>query len=879
MDYRMFLTGLLLLAAVVCGLTFCWIRWSTSYRAKETKLNLLRSGAVADRLALVAKRTDSGVIITDAAGRIEWINQGFSRISGYNIEEVIGKTPGSILQHPNDDPEERGRIRECIRSGMAFQTELTNRHKSGRTYFAQIECQPLGDSHGNHTGFMSIQNDVTQARRTNRLLEAVATGSSTLFSERLGPSVWQGFLAALGTAANADRCYLFQIHPHPASGTPAMSQTAEWNSGAATPQSQNPQLQNFSFAANGYGRWLVELQAGHVISGSLHDFPAAEQPMLIAQEIRSLVVVPIFAGKQLTGFMGFDACHEDRLWENWEISILRSAAANIGLRQVVQDEADALVLARDEAHHAAAAADAANRAKSTFLATMSHEIRTPLNAVIGMTSLLETTALDAQQRGFTDIILNSSNFLLDLITDILDYSRIESGHIDLEAAPFRLADLCREACDVIRPAALGKHLELTCQLAPQLPGQVVGDRARFRQILVNLLGNAVKFTPAGLVALGVDGQQGPDGRWQLVFEVKDTGIGIAADVIGRLFSPFVQADSSTTRCYGGSGLGLAISKRLITVMGGDITVLSTPGQGSTFQVALTLNPGPVVLPAPPAPGPDPFDIALLTNLKVLVAEDAPNNQKVIRLLLQRLGITADIVANGQQAVEAARADAYDIIFLDLQMPVMDGLEASRNIRVLALPKRPILVALSADAFQESREATRAAGMDEYLTKPITLARLRDMLVKVTQAGYAPPADIPPQATGSGVPPAGPPLIDTQQLDTFIEIGSAGYHDIIGDLIRDVPEHVNHIRDAIHAADAAMLKRRLHSLKGILACFGCVAMTQRLAHLEQQAGITPALAAPLHRELHDLWEKSLSAIMEWERSVPAFSGTSTAEKVG
>ena len=837
--------------------------------AKETELNLLRSRAEADRLALVAKRTDNAVVITDTAGRIEWVNEGFTKISGYSRDEVLGKTPGSILQRPEEDPTASRHMRECIQNGVGFETEIINYRKSGHAYFVHIECQPLVDKSGVLTGFMAIERDVTQTRRSNNLLEAVAASSSTLLSKRLSTGVWQEILVALGTAANADRCYLFRIHAHPQSDTPAMSQIAEWNSGAASPQIHNPQLQNFSFDANGYGRWLTELQAGRVISGSVQDFPPAEQPMLVAQEIRSLVVVPIFTGEQLTGFMGFDACHEDRSWESWEISILRSAAANIGLRQVVQNEADALVLARDEARHAALAADAANRAKSTFLATMSHEIRTPLNAVIGMASLLETTTLDLQQRDFADIILNSSNFLLDLITDILDYSRIESGHIELEAAPFLLADLCREACDVARPSAHGKQLELSCQLAPHLPDQVAGDRTRLRQILVNLLGNAVKFTPAGVVALSVDGQQGQDGRWQLTFEVKDSGIGIAADVIERLFSPFVQADSSTTRSFGGSGLGLAISKRLVTVMGGNISVLSTPGQGSTFRVSLALNPAPEALPAPLMQDPDAFTIAHLASLKVLVAEDEPNNQKVVRLLLLRLGIEADMVTNGQQAVDAARANSYDIIILDLQMPVMDGLEASRNIRGLALAKRPTLVALTANAFQENREETSAAGMDEYLTKPITLARLRDMLVKITHAGHGPPASTP-QTTASAAPPAEPMLIDARQLDTFIEIGTVGYHDILGDLIRDVPDFLSHIRDSIQAADSAVLKRRLHSLKGILACFGCVAMTHRLAQLELQTHIAPELASPLHTELHDLWEKSLSAIKAWERSVPAFS---------
>ena len=356
------------------------------FATKETERKLFLSRATADRLALVAKRTDNAVVITDAQGNIEWINEGFTKISGYSLAEVLGRPPGSFLQNQGADSAERTFMHNCIQAGRSFETEIINYTKSGHAYIVHIECQPLFDHQGELTGFMAIERDVTQARRSSRLLEAVAALNTTLLSSHLEPTVWDGVLSALGSAANADRCYLFRIHPHPEHGTPTMSQVAEWNSGAATPQSNNPALQNFLFHENGYDRWLDELQADRAISGILCDFPASEQPMLVAQEIRSLVVVPIFTGEDLTGFMGFDACHEDRVWHNWEVSILRSAAANIGLRQVVANEAEALMHARDEARSAALTAETANRAKSAFLATMSHEIRTPMNGILAMKS-------------------------------------------------------------------------------------------------------------------------------------------------------------------------------------------------------------------------------------------------------------------------------------------------------------------------------------------------------------------------------------------------------------------------------------------------------------------------------------------------------------
>ncbi len=843
--------------------------------SKEAEQDLLRSRAEANRLALVAKRTDNAVVITDAEGCIEWVNEGFTKISGYSKDEVIGKTPGGMLQHADCNPAERSRLRECLRSGSGFETELTNYHKSGHPYIIHIECQPLVDKLGTLTGFMAIERDVTQARRSSNLLEAVALTSTTLLANRLEPTAWGNILAALGSAANVDRCYIFQVHPHPVLGTPAVSQAAEWNSGTATPQIHNPQLQNFSLHENGYGRWLPELLAGHVISGSVRDFPAEEQPMLIAQEIRSLVVVPIFAGERLAGFMGFDACHEDRVWESWEISILRSAAANIGLRQIVQNEADDLRLARDEAHHAAIAAETANRAKSTFLATMSHEIRTPLNAVIGMASLLETTVLDIQQREFADTILSSSNFLLELITDILDYSRIESGNLELAVEPFALCDLCSEAFDIVRPGARSKPLQLVWQLAPQLPDQIEGDRARIRQILVNLLSNAVKFTARGVILLVVDGHPSGADHWQLTFKVIDSGIGIAPDAIARLFIPFVQADSSTTRRFGGSGLGLAISKRFAEVMGGDITIQSVQGEGSTFIVSLVLKSAAQIAPPAAAVATRPSEAATghFAKLRILVAEDNLNNQKVICLHLQRFGITADLVADGLQAVVAASATNYDIIFLDLHMPVMDGHEACRNIRALDRAHRPCIIALTANAFQDDRDAAAAAGMDEYLAKPITTARLRSMLDKVMgllQHPVEPITQHPVRDADLANLAAASAFIDRAQLDTFIDIGCAGYFDVLGDLIREVPIYLENMRDHIHEGNESALKHRLHSLRGILSCFGCVAITVRLASLEASSSIPAEQAVVLHVELLDLWTKSLSAIREWEKSVPAFS---------
>jgi PAS domain S-box-containing protein len=837
--------------------------------AKTAERDLFRSRAEANRLALVAKRMDNAVVITNAVGRVEWVNEGFTKISGYTREDMIGKTPGSVLQRAGSRDPARAYMREQVKAGRSFETETLNYSKEGRAYIVHIECQPLFDKAGGLTGFMAIMRDVTQTRRTSLLLEAVASMSTSLLERVIDPSVWGGILQSLGSASNVDRCHLSQVHTVEGSDSLHASQIAAWNSASSSPWMQEPELQNRPFEDSDFSRWFHELSAGREICGFVKDFPECEQTLLLKREVRSVIIVPVLAAGKLWGFLSFVSCYEDKIWEDWEISILRSAAANIGLRQVAQGESDALVLARDEANRAAIAADRANLAKSTFLATMSHEIRTPLNAVIGMASLLETTSLNAQQQDYAETILNSGNFLLELINDILDYSRIESGHIDLDRASLMLADVCREAFDVIRHGAMGKGTELIGRISPEIPLQFEGDHARIRQILINLLSNAVKFTPSGFVSLSVDGELTADGRWKLIFVVQDSGIGISEEAISRLFRPFVQEDSSTTRRFGGSGLGLAISKRLAEVMDGDITIESSPGRGSKFTASVMLtasqasvSPAPAVPPFMRSPAPrilvvddnetsrsilqetlsgwhlgcetagsakeaiqaweksGPYDFvftdqhmpemdgiamtghlrslpnssttgfvllgtesnlppatralfnevgtkpiwpamlhSILTrllpdsqgevakaspasgaseiecfpNIRVLVAEDNPNNQKVIRLLLKRLGIQPDIVPDGLQAVDAAAATAYDVILLDLQMPVMDGIQACMAIRRAPYSKRPFIVALTANVFQADRDRAAAAGMDDYLSKPITLDRLREMLNRISHS--------------------------------------------------------------------------------------------------------------------------------------------------
>lgn len=780
----------------------------------------LQNAAQINNLSLAIAQSPVSVVMTDVAGRIEFVNEAFVRISGYSREEALGRNP-SILNSGQTPKATYDQLWDTLLQGRVWEGTFINRRKDGRVYHEHATISPIRQADGRVTQYVAVKQDVTEQLQTQSrlvysesllrgLFDSISSGvviyravddgadfliddfnsaaekleqvsRSEVIGQRLTavfPGVAAfGLLAVLQRVAKtgvAEHFPLTIYHDERVQGwresqiyrLPSGELVVVYDDVTATKQAEMALQESHqklyslldSMAAGAFGL-DTKGQCTFVNQAFLRilGFDSAQE--LLGQPIHKLIhhshadgtPYPVSECPMNQAYHGQRAVHRalDTYWrkdgspvpvEWWSQPMLIDGAVSGAVATFV--DVTERLHAEQELRLAMQTAEAANLSKSRFLATMSHEIRTPLNGILGMAQLLLMPDLSPrQQQDYTRTILSSGQHLLTLLNDILDLSRIEAGKLQIDSTVFAPQTLLQDIQMLFAGSALAKQLQLDAHWLSQPGLRYQADAHRLRQMLSNLVGNAVKFTAQGQIHIDGCELAGSDGRTLLEFSVRDTGIGIAPDKLDVLFQPFSQADSSTTREFGGSGLGLSIVRNLAQAMGGEAGVQSTLGLGSRFWFrvpAQRLVAGEetrqAVRPATPAPHCASDGIA--PEQHVLVVEDNAVNRAVVQAMLAQLQIKVTLARDGQEAVDAithAAPEALpDLVLMDLQMPVMDGYSATERIRQWEAhrqrPRLPIL-ALTADAFEEDRLHCLSAGMDDFLTKPLALPALTAALAK------------------------------------------------------------------------------------------------------------------------------------------------------
>jgi len=578
----------------------------------------------------------------------------------------------------------------------------------------------------------------------NRLLNTINNVAAILLQAEVEKfeNALLGCMKMMGEAVNVDRVYIWRNHT--VDGNLYCTQLYEWSEGAE-PQQDNEYTIDIKYSNNMPG-WEEELSNNRCINGIVREMNAATQAQLSPQGILSILVVPVFLRERFWGFVGFDDCRSERIFSESEETILRSGSLLIAHALLRNDLTLGIRTTAKELEIALEEAQAANRAKSSFLSNMSHEMRTPMNAIIGMTQIGKKSR-DIEKKDYAfEKIEGASNHMLGVINDVLDMSKIEAGKFELTDTEFEFEKMIQKAVNILDFRIKEKNLQFSLFTDTDIPKVFIGDDQRLTQVISNLLSNAVKFTPNhGSISLNVKLVNDEDGMCTLEIEVRDTGIGISPEHKSRLFTSFEQAENSISRQFGGTGLGLSICKRIVEMMGGQIWVDSEPGKGSVFAFTVRLIRG------------DEKDgeggigtmeqIYSFKGRRILLAEDVEINREIVLSLLEPAELEIDCAINGAEALKmfSSAPEKYDMIFMDMQMPQMDGLEATRQIRAFESKFPPAsfaegetrrdrlkpipIVAMTANVFKDDVDKCLDAGMNDHVGKPLIYNEVIDVLMR------------------------------------------------------------------------------------------------------------------------------------------------------